>query len=100
MPSFPTTAFTSPQAEKTGDNTLKITGDLTLLGETKPITLDVVIPQLGAHPMSGAKTVGIRATGTIKRSQWGMNTYVPAVGDDVAIVIDLEAVQVKQNLQN
>ncbi len=91
---FPSMIFTSTKVKKTGDKTLEVIGDLTLLGKTKPVTLDVVVPNLGAHPMSGTKTVGIRATATIKRSEWGMTTFVPAVGDDVAIVIDLEAAQV------
>ncbi|MBB4304062.1 polyisoprenoid-binding protein YceI [Rhodobium orientis] len=88
---FPEMTFKSTSVEKTGDDMLKMTGDLTMLGVTKPVTLDVTVPKLGAHPMSGAKAVGFHATGTIKRSEWGMTTFVPAVSDEVDIVIDLEA---------
>ena len=88
---FPTMNFTSTKVEKTGDNALKVTGDLTLLGVTKPVTLDVMVPAMGAHPMSGKEWIGFSAKTTIKRSEWGMTTFVPAVGDEVSIVIDIEA---------
>ena len=88
---FPAVTFESKSVEKTGDNTLKITGDLTLLGTTKPVTLDATVNKVAPNPMSGTKTVGVAATGTIKRSDYGMMTFLPAIGDEVTVAIDFEA---------
>ena len=88
---YPEMTFKSTSVEKTGDDMLKMTGDLTMLGVTKPVILDVAVPKLADSPMTGVQTVGFHATGTIKRSEWGMTTFVPAVSDEVDIVIDLEA---------
>ena len=70
---------------------LKLHGDLTILGTTKPITLDLTLNQAGIHPMSEEPHVGFSATGSIKRSEFGMIYGVPAVGDDVHIIIEVEA---------
>jgi polyisoprenoid-binding protein YceI len=87
----PTATFKSTKVEKTGDATAKVTGDLTLLGVTKPVTLDVTLNKKGEHPMSKKPTVGLSAKGTIKRSEFGLSFGVPNVGDDVPIVIEAEA---------
>jgi len=87
---FPNVTFKSTKVEKTGDKTAKVTGDLTLLGVTKPVTLDVTLNQKGPNMMN-KETVGFEATTTIKRSDFGMNTYVPKLGDEVPLVIEAEA---------
>lgn len=88
---FPTITFTSTKIEKTGDNTGKMTGDLTFLGVTKPVTLDVTLTgTLGNHPFKNKPAVGFSATGSIKRSDFGMTTYIPNIGDEVKIMIDAE----------
>lgn len=88
---FPKATFVSKKVEKTGDKTAKVTGDLTLLGVTKPLTLDVTYNKSAPNPMSGKPTVGFSATGTIKRSEYGLKYAIPGVSDDVAIVIEAEA---------
>ncbi|MBD3667613.1 MAG: polyisoprenoid-binding protein [Kangiella sp.] len=88
---FPAMTFKSTKLEKTGENTGKLHGDLTILGTTKPITLDLTLNQAGIHPMSEEPHVGFSATGSIKRSEFGMIYGVPAVGDDVHIIIEVEA---------
>ncbi len=88
---FPTAHFKSTKVEKTGDKTAKVTGNLTLLKETKPITLNVTFNHKGEHPMSKKPTVGFTATGVIKRSEFGMGYGVPNVSDDVNITIEAEA---------
>jgi len=88
---FPDAKFVSTKVEKTGEKTGKVTGDLTLLGVTKPLTLDVIFNKSGAHPMNQKPTVGFTATGVIKRSDYGMNFGVPNVTDDVQIQIEAEA---------
>lgn len=88
---FPTMTFKSTKLEKISENTGKLHGDLTILGTTQPITLDLTLNQAGIHPMSEQPHVGFSATGTIKRSEFGMIYGVPAVGDDVHIIIEVEA---------
>lgn len=88
---FPNATFVSTKVEKTGDKTAKVTGDLTLLGVTKPVTLDVTFNKKGPNPMNKKETVGFTATGVVKRSDFGMNYAIPNVSDEVAIRIEAEA---------
>ena len=88
---FPDMTFKSTAIEVTSDNTANITGDLTILGVTKPVTLSVVHNQTGKHPFSGKNGVGFSATTSIKRSDFGMGYGLPAVSDDVRIMIEVEA---------
>ncbi len=90
---FPTATFKSTKIEKTGDKTAKVTGDLTLVGVTKPVTLDVTFNQKKPNPMSQKETVGFSATGVIKRSEFGINYAVPNVSDEVPLIIEAEAVK-------
>ncbi len=88
---FPKIIFTSTKVEKTGDNTGKMTGDLEFLGVKKPVTLDVTFNKaLGNHPFANKPAIGFSATGSLKRSDFGMNTYIPQIGDEVEIIIEAE----------
>ena len=84
---FPTAKFESTSVVVSGQ-TAKITGDLTLRGVTKPVTLDARLAGAGPNPMSKAATVGFHATTTIKRSDFGMTYALPAVGDAVELQIE------------
>ncbi|WP_127078982.1 YceI family protein [Rhodomicrobium lacus] len=84
---FPEITFKAKQIERTGDRTAKVTGDLTFHGVTKPVTLDAVFNGAGTNPINKQYTVGFEATGAIKRSDFGVKTYVPLIGDDVKIII-------------
>ena len=64
-----------------------MTGDLTLHGVTRPVTLDVKFHGAGANPMTKAFTVGFDAHGALKRSEFGVTKYVPLIGDEVEITI-------------
>ncbi|MBC08531.1 MULTISPECIES: YceI family protein [unclassified Thalassospira] len=88
--SFPTATFTSTSVELVGDNAATVTGNLSFLGETKPLVLDVTLTGEGQHPMTGDEVVGFSATGTVTRSEYGMNYLVGGVGDDVALQISSE----------
>ncbi|NUB15671.1 polyisoprenoid-binding protein [Azospirillum brasilense] len=90
---FPKLTFKSTKIEKTGDKTGKLHGDLTLLGVTKPVVLDVTFNKDGVSPASKQETVGFSARGTIKRSDFGMKYGVPNIGDDIQIIIESEAVK-------
>lgn len=88
---FPTMTFTSTKVEPTGDTTAKVTGDLTVRGVTKPVTLDVTLRGEGENPFNGTPIMGFSATGVIDRTDFGM-TYAPEpiVGHEVTIRIETE----------
>ena len=86
---FPTITFTSTAVTKTGANTGKMTGNLTFLGVTKPVTLDVTYNGFKSFPAPRKSKVGFRATGSINKTQWGMPTGGP-IADDVKIEINAE----------
>ena len=88
---FPTATFKSTKVEAAGTNKLTVTGDLTVKGITKPVVLDVTVNGAGEHPMAKVPSVGFDATTTIKRSDFGVGAYAPAVSDDVKIRITTEA---------
>jgi polyisoprenoid-binding protein YceI len=88
---FPKITYKSNKIEITGDNTAKMMGRVTFLGVTQPITLDVVFNKaLGNHPFKNKPAIGFSATGSLKRSDFGMNTYIPNIGDNVDIIIEAE----------
>lgn len=87
---FPKATFKSTKVELTGKNTAKVTGNLTLKGVTKPVTLDVTFNQAGPNFINKVYSVGFDATTTIKRSDFGVSAYVPAVGDEVTLRIGSE----------
>jgi polyisoprenoid-binding protein YceI len=87
---FPTMTFETTGVTQSGEGKLAVAGNLTLLGVTKPVTLDVTVNKIGEHPMRKVPWVGFNATATIKRSEFGMSYAVPAVGDDIKISIGLE----------
>lgn len=86
-----TITFKSSKVEMTGPKTAKVTGDLTLLGVTKPITLDATLNgAMKEQPFAKKPALGFSASGQIKRSEFGMSTYVPLVGDEVTLLIEAE----------
>lgn len=87
---FAEITFVSKSITKTSDTTGKITGDLTLLGVTKPVTLDAVFNGSSFNPFSKKPTLGFSATGSLKRSEFGMKGWDKAVGDDVKLIIETE----------
>ena len=90
---FPMMAFKSTKVVKTGDKTADLTGDFTLLGVTKPVTLHVVLNKVGIFPMNNDYKTGFSLTGTLKRSDFGMKGFIPMIGDDVALDIQVEGVR-------
>lgn len=87
---FPTATFKSTSVKKTGANTADITGALTLHGVTKPVVVKATFNQAGPNPMSKIYTLGFDAKAVIKRSDFGISTYVPAISDEVTLVIEAE----------
>ena len=79
--------FVSTKVKPMGKDKAKVTGDLTIHGVTKPTTLDVSFVGAGANPLDKKYTVGFAITGLVSRSEFGVKTYVPLIGDEVAITI-------------
>jgi polyisoprenoid-binding protein YceI len=92
---YPTATFVSNKVDVTGKDTAKVTGILTLRGMSKPVTLDVVLNKVGENPINNKMTAGFTAKTEIKRSDFGMNAFLPNVGDDVSLEIEVEASPVK-----
>lgn len=88
---FPDMTFKSTAIAVTGEKTADITGDLTIHGVTKPVTLKTVWNGSGKHAMTGKPIAGFSATGMIKRSDFDMGYGIPMVGDDVELRIEVEA---------
>ncbi|WP_153769518.1 YceI family protein [Labrenzia sp. CE80] len=94
---FPKATFTSTSVEKTGENTLKVTGDLTIKDITKPAVLDVTVTTIGDHPMAKKPAAGFAVTSTIKRSDYGMGKFVPYVGDEISVTFHAETLEAATN---
>jgi len=90
LANHPRITFESTAIEKAGGNTYDVTGDLTIRGRTQPVTLAATINGAGEHPLKEIPAVGISATGTLLRSDWGLDQYVPAVSDEVTLTIEVE----------
>ncbi len=95
---FPTATFKSthvdvvaPADPSAKPTQAKVTGDLTIHGMTKSVTLDVTLNQEGSNPMMKTPEAGFTATTTINRSDFGMDKYVPMVSDQIDIAIEAEA---------
>ena len=86
-------SFTSTSIDVTGDATALITGDLTLNGVTRPVVLDTTLNLASDHPMEGKPWAGFSATASILRSQFELGKFAPFVGDEVSIVISIEAMK-------
>jgi polyisoprenoid-binding protein YceI len=84
---YPSLHFVSTKVTRTGANAALITGDLTMHGVTKPITLVATFDAAAVNPLSKAYTLGFKATGVIKRSQFGVSKYAPLVSDETKLTI-------------
>lgn len=90
---YPVATFVSDKVTVTGKNTAKVHGILTVRGVAKPITLDVTLNKKGVSVVSDKMTMGFKANTKLKRSDFGMTAFLPALGDDVKIDIQAEAIK-------
>ena len=94
---FPEIAFTTTTGTRVGERHWTLTGDLSLHGVTKPVTVDCVVTGVGKGP--AGKKVGFECQLTIRRSEfgmtWGIEKPPKALGDEVKLVIGLEADETK-----
>jgi polyisoprenoid-binding protein YceI len=91
----PKITFQSTSAALSGGAAGTVVGDLTIKGVTKPVTLDVTINKAASDDFAKAYKLGFSAKGVVKRSDYGVDKYVPFVGDDVTVVIEAEFVMPK-----
>ncbi|MGV7185124.1 YceI family protein [Xanthomonas axonopodis] len=91
---FPDAHFVSTHVEASGENHVKVTGNLTLHGVTRPVTLDVTLNALKRHPLPPfRRTAGFSATATLSRSEFGIDAWKSMIGDSVELRIEAEAVR-------
>ena len=87
---FTTAKFISKKVIIKGKNKGQIIGDLTLLGVTKPVTLNVTFNKMAVNSYTQKDTIGFSATAAINRSDFGMNFGIPGVSDKVNLDIEIE----------
>ncbi len=85
---FPTMEFRSTSVRLTGERRAEVTGNLTLLGQTHTVTLDVTLNRLAESPSNRLPSAGFSATGTLSRSAFGSAGAANLIGDAVAINIE------------
>jgi polyisoprenoid-binding protein YceI len=90
---FPTITFHSKQVKAAGEGKLQITGDLTIHGVTKEVTLDVDGPTAPVKDPRGTQHIGASASTKINRKDFGVNGAPAMAGDDISITIDAELIQ-------
>ncbi|MBS0221941.1 MAG: YceI family protein [Proteobacteria bacterium] len=88
---FPEMTFRSKSVERVDPNKLKVTGDVTLRGITKPMQLDVTVLDRKPDAPPGARYARFHGQGQIKRSEFGMTKFLDVVGDTVDISIRTDA---------
>ena len=84
---FPEIVFKADKVTEAGKGEAKVAGSLTLHGVTKPVVLTVKFNGAGTNMLDKKYTVGFEVSGKIKRSDFGMKTYLPLIGDDVDLII-------------
>lgn len=90
---FPTITFKSTAVKKVDDKTWEVTGDLSLHGVTKPLTIKVTRTGTGPGMKPGETRTGLETVFTIKRSDFGMNYMVPKIGDEVTLAVGIEGIK-------
>ena len=87
----PSITFVSTQVKFSGETPIATEGTLTLLGISKPILLTIERFHCGVHPISQRTICGADASGLIKRSDFGMKAFLPFIGDEVKLNLQVEA---------
>jgi polyisoprenoid-binding protein YceI len=87
---YPEANFRTVSVEPLTERTLRFTGSLTLLGRTAPVVLDVTFHGGARNPLTARYTLGFSATGSLRRSTFGMDDHIPLVGDEVSLEVHAE----------
>lgn len=92
---YPTMTFKSTSVTFKNPQQAKVTGDFTMLGQTKPLTLDVTLNKIANSPMTKEPVIGFRATGIIDRAAYGMTIFSDGITTKVPLQIDGELIEKK-----
>ena len=92
---YPTMTFKSTSVKFINPQQAKVTGDFTMLGQTKPLTLDVTLNKIANSPLTKEPVIGFRATGNIDRAAYGMTAFADGITTNVPIQIDGEFIEKK-----
>ena len=92
---YPTITFKSGKMMFKGDQPVSLSGDLTIKGVTKPVTLAITHFKCALNPMRKMDACGANATTQIKRSEFNMGKYAPNISDEVTLTLAIEAVKVQ-----
>lgn len=90
---FPAITFKSTGYEKTGEKTFTLTGDLTMHGVTKPVTLEGKVNGIITDQRSQKLKAGLKLTGTVNRLDFGVGGETATLGNEVGLTINLEMAQ-------
>lgn len=88
---YPQATFVSNKVSLSGKDNAKVNGVLTVHGVSKPVVLNVTLNKIGINPITNKETVGFTADTILKRSDFGITTLLPGLGDQVQINIEAEA---------
>jgi polyisoprenoid-binding protein YceI len=90
---FPEMRFKSLRVERSGEQTGVVHGELTLLGVTRPVDLEVHFNKAGIHPVRKDYVAGFSARATVTRSEFGMNYGLGMLGDAVEVRLEVEGIR-------
>lgn len=86
----PAITFRSTAVTVTGENRGRMEGLLTIRGVERPVVLEVTFNRSGVNPINRMQTIGFSATGTIRRSEFGVSAFLGPLGDEIAVTIEIE----------
>ncbi|MCS6891303.1 MAG: YceI family protein [Acetobacteraceae bacterium] len=87
----PAITFRSTAIAVTGENRGRMEGMLSIRGVERPVVLDVTFNRAGINPINRLPTIGFSATGTIRRSEFGISAFLGPLGDEISVTIEIEA---------
>jgi polyisoprenoid-binding protein YceI len=90
---FPTMTFKATRMKASDEKNYEVTGDLTIHGTTKQVTVKLERLGIGKDPRSGKPRTGWETAFTINRSDFGMKGLIPAISDEVRIIVAIEGYQ-------
>jgi polyisoprenoid-binding protein YceI len=96
---YPTIIFKADKMGFEGDQPVSLSGDLTIKGVTRPVTLAITHFMCMPHPMLKVKACGANASTQVKRSDFNMGKYVPSVSDEITLSLSIEALKQQPAVQ-
>ena len=90
---FPAISYKSTRLNFKGDALISVEGNLSMAGVSKPVTLNIDALKCGTNPMNKKEECGAAASAQIKRSDFGIKYGLPAIGDEVKLTFEIEAIK-------